>query len=299
MLFTQLPDLFSAKLVDALWPFGHVVIFATWVSLIFFYRPQLLATSFQIQFALVSILALFVGGAIELIQPFFGRSAELGDIYFNWLGCFAALIFLTKAKLSHRLLAGLRIICLSLLTIHAIPAFHTVKDELQAIWNFPVLAEFNSANELQRWKSDQPLSRVKESELLGDEKANNSLMKVTLSTRSYTGAALRYFPGDWREYDQVKVELFNPNPKTLKLNCIIIDKQYNKSRPNAEDRFDQWIHVPPGWSSHYISLEEVRNAPIDRDMDLAQISGFDLYAYKLKAPLNIYINQVKLLRDNK
>jgi len=45
------------------------------------------------QLIILSLITLIIGGGIELIQSFFSRSAQLGDLYYNLLGSFGAYLF--------------------------------------------------------------------------------------------------------------------------------------------------------------------------------------------------------------
>jgi hypothetical protein len=52
--------------------------------------------------------------------------------------------------------------------------------------------------------------------------------------------------------------------------------------------------INPGWNSIHIKLEEIREAPEKRQMELDKVSSVGIFAKSLPQPRNILIDDVKL-----
>ncbi|MFT6925926.1 MAG: putative membrane protein YwzB [Psychromonas sp.] len=291
----------SERLVEALWPIGHIVSFAFWAWLLLSFNAYIKSRGSKQQLFLLLLLTLIIGGGIELLQPFFSRSAQLGDLYSDLFGAFFAYLFFGNFnKNNNNFLIASRFLYIILLLYLMFPAMQTVKDEFETRIDFPIIAKFDSSSELTRWKADLPLSIVNSSELPVTRKSDTNLMKITFAAEKDSRAVLRFFAGNWQGYKQIKFSFFNPNQELLKVRLIITDQNYDKSTSenhtsNQNDRFGKWLLIDPGWNEYFVDLTDIENAPTERDMDLSNIAGVDFYMYKLKEPIILYVDNIELI----
>ena len=286
LLFVDVGDLISERLIDALWPIGHVAVFTFWGALLLLYQPKIKSAPLIKQLLLLTLFCFTFGLSIELIQPFFSRSREVGDLFLNYVGILLSIILFSR-HIIHRLY---KLVYCGLLSYLLFPSALSVYDQIKMYYEFPVLASFQQNIALTRWKSDQSLSLVIPNELTGVQK----MMKITFVPRKYSGVALRYFQGDWQEYTNLIMRFYNPNQQSLPVTLIITDKHYNKSQPNYKDRYDQNLQIESGFSEKSISLSKIRDGVISRKMDLNKMAGVDLYMYQLDAPVHLYLDSLYL-----
>lgn len=286
LLFIDVGSLFSQRLIEALWPIGHLSVFCFWSFLLLHYHSTIRAFSLLKQCFTLTLLCFSFGLSIEIIQPYFSREMEVQDLFLNYMGVLLSIILFSKHpihwlfKVSYLLLIGL-VLHRSALLIY---------DEAKAQIDFPVLASFDQEIELTRWKADQPLTIEK----LIVQTGSNSMMQITFVPRQYSGVALRYFPGDWQNYNKITMRFYNPNPDALPVTLIIIDQHYDKGHPNYRDRYDQHLTIAPGYSEQSILLATIQAGVELREMDLNKIAGVDFYMYKLKSPIHLYLDSMYL-----
>lgn len=297
LLFARVPLVVSPRLIYTLWPIGHIVSFAFWSWLLISTNKSIQESCAQRQLLILLLITLIIGSAIELGQTFFSRTAQFDDICYNLFGALLAYLFFGKFGKSIYWLFTARISVLLLFFYLLYPALQTLKDEYQLRADFPIIAKFSSTSELTRWKADYPLAIVDSNELANQELADSSLMKATFAGEKFSRAVLRFFAGDWQGYHQLKFSIFNPIQQTRKVKLLITDQAYDKSQPNQQDRFEQWLMVEPSWNQYSIDLTEIKNAPTEREMDLGKIAGVDFYMYQLSEPVNLYFNKIELVTN--
>ena len=125
LLFIDIPHIIPSRLILTLWPIGHIVVFAFFGWLLLTFHPKLKQASLLHQFKLLTLSSLLVGISIELIQPFFSRTAQIEDLLFNYVGTLAVLLYkgnFKKYKVSSQVLYS------ALLLYLMMPTFLTAYD---------------------------------------------------------------------------------------------------------------------------------------------------------------------------
>nr|WP_321465573.1 hypothetical protein [uncultured Desulfobulbus sp.] len=178
---------------------------------------------------------------------------------------------------------------LMLLLYTLTPFTRAVIDEQIAIRQFPLLADFETPFELDRWgKEDRVLM---ETSLV---KHGGKAMRVHLSTAKYSGTTLFYFPQNWSGYNTLHLSVYNPQPAEFLLNLRINDLEHKEYGSRYADRFNSRYLLHPGWNDLEANLDQVRNAPKDRKMDMEHITGFGLFVVQQQKPLDIIIDHIFL-----
>ncbi|MFT6984904.1 MAG: VanZ family protein [Psychromonas sp.] len=295
LLFARVPVFISERLIDTLWPIGHIICFSFWGWLLISFSSYINKSTSKRQLVILLLITLIIGGGIELLQPFFSRTGQLGDLYHDLFGAFFAYLFFGNFNKNNMFLIASRFLYITLFFYLTFPAMQVIKDEYELHMDFPTIAKFDNPSELTRWKADLPLLMVNSNELSETRVADRTLMKVTFAAEMDSRAVLRFFAGDWQGYKQIKFSFFNPNQDPLKVRLIITDKIYNKSKPDPNDRFGKWLMIDSGWNEHKVALAEIKNSPKEREIDLGNIAGVDFYMYHLKEPIILYINKIELI----
>ena len=206
---------------------------------------------------------------------------------------FSAIAFILPGRkiLPKRLLRVLQGAALLLIVFQIYPVATAVTDEYQARSQFPVLADFEYPFELERWTG--AAGRAIDDTI---KHSGNHSMRVSMDTALYSGVSLSYFPGDWTGFSQFQCSIYNPNSDPLTLTCRIHDLAHTQGIQRYQDRYNKSFTLATGWHTITIELETVKNAPIDRAMDMRHILGIGIFATRLPQPRVVYIDAVRLLR---
>jgi len=291
LLFAGGPDYYSPRSFKNIWDLGHILFFSVLSYLILLSwskneRMSLLLQAFSILF-----IALFLGTLIEIVQAGSRRSPDVLDATRNVIGCLLTLSFLMPSKKTFPkfLLRPLQAITILLLIAALFPAVKSISDEIVALRQFPVLSDFETPFEIGRWSGNAKLSIDNDIHFHG-----GSSLKVFLKTSNYSGAGLRYFPGNWSNYKYLHLNIFNPSNEPLKITCRIHDRRHTEGIQVYNDRFNRSQVLLKGWNQIAIPLDQVENAPKTRKLDLRKVQKMAVYVYRLPQPRVIYIDDVRL-----
>jgi len=162
-------------------------------------------------------------------------------------------------------------------------------DERLAAAQFPVLSDFETPFEAQRWKDIHQLQVVE-----NPVRHGRKSLRVQLSTNKYSGTILFYFHHDWRGYGWLHFSVYNPLDKELILHARIHDQMHRQHGQAFKDRFHHQFSLAPGWNDKHVSLEAVKASPAGRDMDMENIEAFGIFVINQARPQVIYVDNVYL-----
>jgi len=210
-------------------------------------------------------------------------------MYRNLLGAALAICLFLPAKKSNITKNALLLI-ISLILIDQVKLYQTVKQEIRAHLNFPVLADFEQAEALRQW-SGHSLTQSSEHKLTGQYS-----MKVKLMAGGqYSGFSFKHFPADWSDYQQITFSLFNPGQSTIRLNIKITDFEHDLYINQYNSRFNRQIRLINGWNQITIPLDDIITSPENRKLDITEISRVGFFMSHLKNNQIIYIDNMRLL----
>ena len=290
-LFLGGPDQYTARSVLHLWDLGHILLFALFIYIILNDSGWFKEKSFIIQLTWVILITFFLGVVSELAQNNFNRRPEIGDMRRDIEGGLLALFFFsaTSSRLPNLLLRSLQVVILIAVIFEAAPVGKAIMDEATARRSFPVLADFETPFEINRWRGRANIS-------INNEIAYNgkASMKVRLTTAKYSGVFMRYFPRDWKGYAYLHAAIYNESRQPLEI-TVRINDELHINRYN--DRFNRVYLLRTGWNKISIPLERVKNAPKKRKMDLRRIRSFGFFVISQPVPKTIYIDNVRLAME--
>jgi len=303
VLFLGLPFFFyggpgyhSPRSFKAAWDLGHVLFFTLATVWAFtFMRARVQTCSFFRLFFIFSSIILCFGALIEFLQVFrSNRLPDIFDVLRNQLGCMLAFAFYVqprKFEQSRIFSSFFQVIALILLLCALTPFTRAVIDEQVATRQFPLLADFETPFELDRWGKEDRV--VSETSLV---KHGNKAMRAHFSTAKYSGTTLFYFPENWRGYNTLHLSVYNPQTAEFPLNLRINDLEHKQHGARYADRFNKRFPLHPGWNDLVVNLDQVRNAPKNRKMNMEHITGFGLFVVQQPKPLDIIIDHIFLSR---
>lgn len=285
LFFIGGPDWVSSSLVKHLWNFGHVVFFALLLVFIQWFKPL----PHWRDWLLVTLVALVLGAGIEWIQGLVGRDASWRDLANNLCGVWLGLFWGQRANRAvwlGRCGSVLLILPASGLLLQAALA----EVYLQRLW--PQLNSFESSYELAQLRVNPrqvQVQAVREFATHGQQS-----LRVRLGTADYSGLRLALGQGDWNGYEFLAFELYNPAQESLTLVLRVSDAVHDRGENRYDDRFNRALPLNPGWNHLRIAIDDIRRAPRTRPMALNQLTQLGIFAVKLPAAREVYLDNLRL-----
>jgi len=287
------PGYHAARSFKAAWDLGHVLFFflATRLFLIVAAKRRGDKRSPLLLFKICA-WAFILGVVIELIQKALGgRSVDGWDVYRDLLGSVSAYIAPEIFPVVNRSFILPAIGVMFLIIGASWPFFRSLIDEGLARRQFPVLADFETPFEQNRFSPGSRVYREK-----GIASHGRFSLRVQLTTATYSGASFFYFPPDWGGYHYLNLSLYNPGKKELSLHCRIHDIHHLEYGMRFSDRFHRLFVLHPGWNQCQVSLASVRAAPATRQMDMAHIQSLAFFVVRQSRPHVLYVDNIYLGR---
>jgi VanZ family protein len=271
--------------------FAHFFFFAL-LARLFLSLPSLARLSFVHGSGLILLLVLILGGAIEIIQPFFGRTASLTDVGITIIGAMAGLFFFTpgREKPGRVFYNFSRVLIIGVSALIFWGPMATLLDMHHASRQFPVLSDFETGLQVKRWSYGRIVRHI--------SRSGSSSLRVKLDySQTYPGTTLNYGFGNWSEYDALALSVFNPDPESLRIIISIRDLEHSKSGKGFGDRFDRSFQVEHGWNDLYIAMDDIRNSPAQRELDLDRLTSMVVFTMNLPESRVIYLDNLRLMRQ--
>lgn len=279
----------SGSAVYQLYGFAHTAFFML-MALGISRSSYLARRPFIQQFFLIMSVVLLVGGIIELIQPYFGRTASLRDLGIDLLGALLGVMFLVPTRRSLRrgvLVGGQVAVAAIAVTVFYGPVV-TLWDMGQASRQFPVLGDFETCLETRRWSSGEIDKRI--------ARHGERSLRVSLGTGKYAGTTLERSFGDWRGYSTFAFSIYNRDPDPLVITVSIRDEEHFRRGGEYHDRFNRVFTIEQGWNDVSIPIADIENAPAARRLELDHLSEVVIFTVDLPAPRVMYLDYVRLIR---
>jgi hypothetical protein len=106
---------------------------------------------------------------------------------------------------------------------------------------------------------------------------------------------LRNFPRNWDHYTFFQFAIYNPSSEDILIICRIHDDEQNENGIRYEDRFKRRHLIPHGWHRINVSLNDVKNTPKNRKMNMKKIMNVRFFTINLPDERIIYLDDVQLL----
>jgi hypothetical protein len=290
LLFIGGPDYFAPRSLRLAWDFGHVLLFACIGGLLGRARSGA-RTPVALLWLLAGAAALAValGTGIEWLQRFAaGRESSGADVWRDLSGVLlgVALFARTRSGVATRLrLAVLACATLAIVFTGLVPLVRALADEAEARSAFPVLADFETTWQAERFTAVQP-PRIVDSPAGPN---TTRVLRVELYPANYSGFTLKHFPRDWRGFRTLSFEVYREPNGPARITCRINDRAHETDN-RFTDRYNERFELQPGWNRVLIDLEEVRKAPAGRSMSLDDVTGVGCFATALQDRQRLYLD---------
>lgn len=187
------PNYHSPRFFKAFWNLGHILFFSL-LPYFVFACLKWLSDRFGRQCLITMGVAVVLGILVELVQYDFHRTPDLGDVFRDAIGGLVGIFFLLPGRrfIQRKLLLGIQVVVISLVCLQVYPVIVAVSDEFIAREQFPVLSDFETPWEIQRWMGGADFD-IDDRVHLGGKHS----LRVGLKTDRYSGVSLFYFPHDW------------------------------------------------------------------------------------------------------
>ncbi len=289
-LFFAGPGISPASPVNQLTCLGHFAYFAlsAWALL---RLPCLAGFGLWRKSALI-VPALFLFGlVIEIVQPFFGRTASVRDLGINMLGVAFVLCFMVTARRTvpvFFLISGRAAVLGLCFAVFYVPAI-TLWDMHQAARQFPVLSDFETRFQHKRWSHGKIVQDV--------SRYGDSSLRVYLdNARQYPGTTMTHGFGNWQEYSCLALSIYNPEAVPLNIHISIRDQGHGEGGRGFGNRFDDRFEIGQGWHDLRIPVQDIKAGPRDRELDLSRLRSMVVFSMNLSEPRTIYLDNIQLLR---
>ena len=290
LFFVDGPSYQAPRSLKAIWNLGHIGFFAVLVTLIPWQSPILKNRHWLVLFSMVILLCGLLGALIELGQYGIDRDVDWQDVYRDILGGVLGFVFSPIIKtIANSFLYSLRIATLILIVIELFPVGFALYDESLARNQFPILADFESSSELDRWQGGASFEIVAQPTVSGEKS-----LRIDLGTERYSGVNLKYFPGNWQNYQALRFNIYNPDEIPLTITCRIHDLQHSRGYHLYNDRFNRRFVLAPGWNEIAIAIEDIIQSAKTRQISIQEIDGIGLFVARLPAPRSIYLDSMRL-----
>ena len=239
------------------------------------------------------VLAVAIAGYTELIQPQTGRSASWTDLFNGILGVLLAgyglQYFHREAKKQLYYLYGIAVAAAAVYVL--IPAIQSYSAQKHQREIFPILATFDSTQELDNWRFYSLGSKTPSKAQLRSKTpfSSNNGLYLEANEANYVGFEFYPVVHDFSKYDRLKFEIFNPGPEFL-LRLRIDDKKYSA----YDDRTNLSLPIKPGLNPIVISLNDIKSGPKTRPLNLATIHTIFFFVAKESTPSRFYLDNLML-----
>jgi len=281
----------NSRIIDEILNYGHVLLFG-FVALVMLWvlnRGEWPCTEKRM-YLRAGFITVGIAIITECIQAFIpDRYFQLADILNDTVG---ASVFLAFVSSFHNVLPGrytalYRKGLIILLTLPSIPIATSAYDTWDMTREFPVLSSFESPLEMSRWTNkESKIERTKLNTIDGDYS-----LKADLLFGNYPGISMDYLTNNWRGYSSMSFEVFLEGTTPLDMTVRINDRTHNDE---FNDRFNKRVQLLPGENHICIQLDEVRKAPLGREMDMSAITNICIFACNLKTPRTVYFDNFRL-----
>ncbi|MGB5297698.1 MAG: VanZ family protein [Thiogranum sp.] len=290
LLFVGGPDYYSSRSFKHFWNIGHIVYFALLAGLLSRWS-LVFRMSLAWQWTIILVITLLLGVSIEFMQHGAMRTPDSRDVLRDMTGSLLVLVF---GSLGSKLQPvnwqlSLQFFVLALSLVQLWPLTKSLVDEAIARHQFPLLSGLETPFEIDRWTGSARVSVETKASI-----SQGKLLKLSLTTDQYSGAALKYFDGNWASARTLKISLYNPDADPLQVTCRIHDLQHADGDEEYEDRFNRSFRLMQGWNHIEINLNEVKESPASRNMDMSRIRGLGLFVVSLPTSRTLYIDNVQL-----
>jgi hypothetical protein len=252
-------------------------------------RPALTPCS---TYMLAGSICLAIAIATELAQSLTGRGFGYLDVLRDLAGIVIAAVLyvlLDRTAAGTRLVTRpvirslLLLLLVSLLFISCYPLGTLVRDYIGRNKAFPVIMDL---------RADWADTFIKLQDALpAPDACSPGMTGLDLLPASYPGVSVTEPVPDWRSYRQLVFTLHNASAAPVSLVIRVHDRLHDQS---FSDRYNRTLTVNPGLNRYTIPVDEIRDGPAERSLELARVAGVILFASDPRHVITVCISSMQL-----
>lgn len=274
--FVEDPKGDADQLIPAMWNLGHIFYFFFAIIAL---RRHLDMRDWP-HWLTISIAVFLISIIIEYLQYGVGREQGWHEIELNLIGAWLAIFWLNPG--GPQVWTG-RVIATGLVIHQITLAAQAGLTDYRIAERMPLITGLEMPYEAGWWQG--PVSRTDDIAWSGDYS-----LRVDFTTDSHSSANLTTLPRDWTGYDRLRFHVYNPYLTPLNLTLRITDR-LNENQPLLySDRFHLSFTAENGWNEVIVDLDDVRQAPSDRMLDLARIGRLEVFTTNLREPKTVFFD---------
>jgi len=285
---------------------GHTILFVfitlAFIGLLRYALPPIRNKS--IAAYVITFLALVTVAALtELGQQLTNREPSLADVVRDiagvliGLGLFAfadSRLVLVTRRHYRKFRTGTLVFSAVLLVTSLWPLIHLSHAYVERNQAFPVIVDFQNdwaRSFLEVNNAVLTRAAAPEGLLKGGASGDERVALLNLNAGDFPGIVIVEPYPDWSAYKVLEIDLFFPHSKNMNVMLRIHDKDHNQE---YTDRFNRLLELEPGHNNFQIPLRNVEHAPVNRKMNMQQISGLVLFASNMDNSLDMYPRVMRL-----
>ena len=271
----------------------HVALFGTvamaWFGILSFASVKQLWLRVFLAILLTSLL----GAGSELMQINTQRDASVEDFELDLIGATAGLLVLlgySKRWIASRytrrgmFLGGVGLAVFGMWPLVVMSAAYLERNHQRPI----ILSFDNQFGKHFRLMQNATLTIER------NKQGGAGIGRIRLKDSPWPGIILHDIWPDWSSFSKLVVDFELPGTKPLPLNIRIHDLEHRKGDQAYSDRFNRSFVLQPGSNRLTIPLLDVRNAPRNRQIDLANIDGIVIFGSDKDAGMEFDLEQIRL-----
>lgn len=271
----------------ALFDWLHVPVFGLIAVALYVMTPRRWA-SWQ-RYAGAFLGAVFLGVVTEAIQIPMRRDASWEDIAADSIGAFSflLLVFAAGRKFLGASLAAVAALCF--LTLSARPLIAATQAIYYRTVQFPVLF----GGDIDR---ERPFLHERNVRLATHSASSpgRSYLRIEVTGNGGPGIEFRDIEKDWSKYRNLELDFELEGHNGLELTIRVHDRLHRRGDQPHDDRFSQRMKLRPGANKITIPLEDIRNAPAGRTMDMSDIEAMIIYGRDIEPGRVIRLYDIRL-----
>jgi VanZ family protein len=236
-------------------------------------------------YALAGSIGAGAGFLSEVIQKPLHRDASWEDVFADAVGALCAVAlhaaFTRRLQLRRPVRIAALIVGLACITIYVAPILNMSRAYIYRNAQFPVLASFQSDTELF-WIVGYGVRR----------EIRDRALDVVFQASEFPGVSFHEPVRDWRRFKTLAIDVENPATEALKLTVRVHDIGHGRY---YTDRFNRSFTLAAGERRMLrIPLEDVRQAPRNRLMNMAQISDVTVFRSRTEGSRQMRLHGMRL-----
>lgn len=217
------------------------------------------------------VLATSFAGAVEILQPHFGRTKSLTDFINGSLGAALSLAGIAAWRRTDKWVwrGGHAVALVVTLVIALWPAYEEWRGLRWRQKHFPSLGDFENDEELRLWRAQGGSPGHPTNIAFTRARASQGEQSLRVVGGAGDWAGVNYAAGDkdWTSFRALAMDVFNPR-EPFRLFVRVDD---NGVVAKSTDRFERGFELAPGWNRLRISTAELERGPQSRRLNLKAI----------------------------